>query len=51
MSTMSADDAYILELETELSEAYILNDKKRAAYLEEQLKEFYDNLEDLDLGL
>lgn len=43
---MNADDAYILELETELSEAYILGDKKRAAHIEEMLKEFYDNLED-----
>lgn len=43
---MNADDAYILELETELSEAYILGDRNRAAHIEEMLKEFYDNLED-----
>ena len=46
MSTMSADDAHILELEVELQEAYILGDKKRAAHIEEMLKEFYENLED-----
>lgn len=39
-------DSEAMALEIELSEAYILNDSKRAAHIEEMLKEFYDNLED-----
>lgn len=41
-----SEAAYLMELETELSEAYILGDKKRAAHLEEMIAEFNEYSED-----
>jgi hypothetical protein len=43
---MTVDYTYLADLETELSEAYILNDKTRAKYLEKLIAEIMANIED-----
>lgn len=39
------DDAYYMNVEIELYEAYILNDKTRIAYLEAIMAEYYATME------